>query len=215
MGTNLASGTAASGTAISDYTSDFSPFGFGSQNGGNALPIDLISFTGAVIDGNAVLEWEVASQVNNDYYTIERSIDCENWEKISSLKGAGSTNQLMKYTTYDEKPYVGVSYYRLTQTDYDGKFETFKPISIIYDKPIRLSINPNPVEDKLNLYLGENLRGMTNVTIVNSKGQEIFSKSFLGEYNMINLQVGKYRRGYYLLEVDHNQRIGTLKFIKE
>jgi len=215
MGSNLASGTAASGTAISDYTSDFSPFGFGSQNGGNALPIDLISFTGAVIDGNAVLEWEVASQVNNDYYTIERSIDCENWEKISSLKGAGSTNQLMKYTTYDEKPYVGVSYYRLTQTDYDGKFETFKPISIIYDKPIRLSINPNPVEDKLNLYLGENLRGMTNVTIVNSKGQEIFSKSFLGEYNMINLQVGKYKRGYYLLEVDHNQRVGTLKFIKE
>ena len=215
MGSNLASGTAASGTAMSDYASDFSPFGFGSQNGGNALPIDLISFTGAVIDGNAVLEWEVASQVNNDYYTIERSIDCENWEEISSLKGAGSTNQLMKYTTYDEKPYVGVSYYRLTQTDYDGKFETFIPISIIYDKPIRLSINPNPVEEKLNLYLGENLRGMTNVTIVNSRGQVIYKKGFLGEYKMINLQVGEYRRGYYLLEVDHNQRVGTLKFIKE
>jgi hypothetical protein len=45
--------------------------------------------------------------------------------------------------------------------------------------------------------------------------QKIYNKSFLGEYNKINLQVGKYRRGYYLLEVDHNQRIGTLKFIKE
>ncbi len=206
--------TLSSGYGQKSGFSSFSLFGFGGT-GGSALPITLVSWGGGMVDDVAVLEWTVASQVNNDFYTIEKGIDCENWEKVATIPGAGNSNMLMDYKICDENPYVGVSYYRLTQTDYDGKFETFKPISIIYDKPIKLSINPNPVEDKLNLYLGENLRGMTNVTIVNSRGQVIYKKSFLGEYKMINLQVGEYRRGYYLLEVDHNQRIGTLKFIKE
>ena len=149
------------------------------------------------------------------FFTIERSLDCENWKEVSRVLGAGNVNTTMTYKTYDENPHTGTSYYRLTQTDYDGKYESFHPISIIYDNPIKLSINPNPVEEELHLYLGETLRGMTTVTIVNTRGQKIYSKNFLGDYEMINLQVGKYKRGYYLLEVDHNNRIGTLKFIKE
>jgi hypothetical protein len=206
--------TISSGYGQKSGFSSFSLFGFGGT-GGSALPITLVNWDGGMVDDVAVLEWTVASQVNNDFYTIEKSIDCENWEEVATIPGAGNSNMLMDYKICDEKPYVGVSYYRLTQTDYDGKFETFRPISIIYDKPIKLSINPNPVGEELNLYLGETLRGMTAITIVNTRGQKIYNKSFLGEYNMINLQVGKYKRGYYLLEVDHNQRIGTLKFIKE
>jgi len=215
MGSNIASGTASSGMAMSDYTSSFSPFGFGSGGGGNPLPIDLISFTGEIVDNYVILEWTVASQINNDHFTIDKSLDFENWEEFSIIPGAGNCNETMTYKTYDENPYGGVSYYRLSQTDFNGEYKIFKPISLMYDKPIKLSIRPNPVGEELNLYLGENLRGMTTVTIVNTRGQKIYNKSFLGEYNMINLQVGKYRKGYYLLEVDHNQRIGTLKFIKK
>lgn len=188
---------------------------FGWQGGGNALPIDLISFTGEMIDNNVELEWVVASQINNDYYKIEKSLNCEQWEEVSRIPGAGNSNTQMDYKIYDEKPYDGISYYRLSQTDYDGKSETFNPISIIYDKPIKLSINPNPVKEELHLYLEETLRGVTNLTIFNTKGQKVYNKSFIGDYKVLHLNVDRYKKGYYLLEVDHNQRKGTLKFIKE
>tara|TARA_R110002012_G_scaffold255602_2_gene435640 strand:- start:1967 stop:3493 length:1527 start_codon:yes stop_codon:yes gene_type:complete len=185
------------------------------NHGGSALPIDLISFNGEIVGNNVELNWSVASQVNNDYFTIKKSIDCEQWEEVSVIPGAGNSNTEMNYTIYDENPYDGVSYYRLTQTDYDGESETFSPISVIYDKPIILSINPNPVREELHLYLEETLRGTTNLTILNTKGQKVYKKSFIGEYKVLHLDVGNYKKGYYLLEIDHNQRKGTLKFVKE
>ena len=65
------------------------------------------------------------------------------------------------------------------------------------------------------MYLEETLRGVTNLTIFNTKGQKVYNKSFIGDYKVLHLNVDRYKKGYYLLEVDHNQRKGTLKFIKE
>ena len=206
--------TLSSGYGQKSGFTSFSLFGFGGT-GGSALPIDLISFTGELVSGNVELEWVVASQINNEYFKIEKSLNCEQWEEVSRIPGAGNSNTQMDYKIYDEKPYDGISYYRLSQTDYDGKSETFNPISIIYDKPIKLSINPNPVKEELHLYLEETLRGVTNLTIFNTKGQKVYNKSFIGDYKVLHLNVDRYKKGYYLLEVDHNQRKGTLKFIKE
>ena len=100
------------------------------QEQGSALPIVLVSFEGEVIGNYVKLDWIVASQINNDYYTIEKSLDAYNWEELATLPGAGNSNQEMSYTTYDESPIIGHNYYRLTQTDYDGQFETFRPIAV-------------------------------------------------------------------------------------
>ena len=112
------------------YMNSYRPntrFGF---NGGNALPIVLVSFEGEVVNNNVKLNWVVASQVNNDYYTIEKSLDAYSWEELATLPGAGNINQEMDYTIYDENPIIGHNYYRLTQTDYDGRFESFRPIAV-------------------------------------------------------------------------------------
>jgi len=100
------------------------------QEQGSALPIVLVSFEGEAIGNYVKLDWVVASQLNNDYYTIEKSLDAYNWEELAILPGAGNSNQEMSYTTYDENPIIGHNYYRLTQTDYDGQFETFRPIAV-------------------------------------------------------------------------------------
>ncbi len=97
---------------------------------GSALPIELVSFTGDWNGQTVQLDWSVASQLNNDYYTIDKSIDGYHWEELAVLPGAGNSNQLMNYRTYDERPLVGHNYYRLTQTDYDGQFESFPPIAV-------------------------------------------------------------------------------------
>ena len=104
--------------------------------GGDALPIDLISFNGEVLlemDPIVLLEWTVASQVNNKYYTIERSKNLSVWSLVDSIPGSGTTNMELRYSLMDDNPFEGVSYYRLKQTDHNGKSETFKPIAITVD----------------------------------------------------------------------------------
>ena len=103
------------------------------QSTGSALPIELLSFNGSVVEDirpYAVLEWEVASQLNNDYYTIYHSIDGYEWNSISQVDGAGNSNTQMSYTSTHKEIQPGWNYYKLRQTDYDGMFEEFSPISL-------------------------------------------------------------------------------------
>ncbi len=123
------SASASSGRLTANATS-FSPFGFGSGSSGNALPIDLISFDGEIVGDDVKFDWVVASQINNDYFTVEKTYDFNEWSEVSRILGVGNTNIEMSYTTYDENPKEGVTYYRLSQTDYDGITKTFHPISI-------------------------------------------------------------------------------------
>jgi len=215
MNGNIASGTASSGMATSDYTSDFSPFGFGSSGGGNALPIELLSFTGTEQNGDVLLNWQVASQVNNDIFQIHKSRDGKEWVLVGAVKGNGNTNAEFSYYLVDEDPYIGRSYYKLTQTDYNGVSETFKPITIEIMSTIELTISPNPVEDILYLRMNETIHGTTKISIVNTIGKTIYEKTFIGDFNTLRLNVEKYRKGYYLLNIDNKAKKGTLKFIKE
>jgi hypothetical protein len=128
----------------------FSLFGFGGSGGG-ALPIDLISFNGEVIlelEPTVILDWTVASQVNNDYFSIERSENMEEWKQIGKISGVGTTNTQISYSWIDNSPIKGVSYYRLTQTDYDGMSESFHPIAISIS-------SEEKVLDKVVNYMGQ------------------------------------------------------------
>ena len=215
MNGNIASGTASSGTAISDYTSDFSPFGFGSGGGGNALPVELLSFSGRENNGDVLLNWQIASQVNNDMFQIHKSINARDWVLVGAVKGNGNTNAEFSYYLVDEDPYIGRSYYQLTQIDYNGVSETFKPIVMDIHSMIELTISPNPVEDILYLKMNETIHGTTKISIINTIGKTIYEKTFIGDFNTLRLNVEKYRKGYYLLNIDNKAKKGTLKFIKE
>ena len=101
---------------------------------GGVLPISLITFDGELVgsdfDLKTKLNWEVASQLNNDYFIVEHSIDGYVWEEVDIIMGDGTTSKFMTYETIHENPINGYNYYRLTQVDYDGQYETFKPISL-------------------------------------------------------------------------------------
>jgi len=94
------------------------------------LPITLVSFTGQVNEQAVDLEWIVASQVNNDYFTLYRSINCLEWNEIKEIAGYGNCNEIITYNYTDTEPLEGISYYMLSQTDYDGTTERFSPIAI-------------------------------------------------------------------------------------
>ena len=89
---------------------------------GAPLPISLLDFDAKPTKQNTVdVSWVTASQVNNHYFDIGRSVDGESWENIYRTNGCGTCQVTMRYYTTDMHPHMGQSYYRLMQTDYDGR----------------------------------------------------------------------------------------------
>lgn len=122
------------------------------------VPIELLSFTAFPYSAKEIkITWATATEENNDYFTIERSIDGISFLPIGTLKGAGNSSTEKKYFFIDSDPVIGISYYRLKQTDYDGKFEIFSPVSVNFDpKHVDwIFVNPNVISssDKINLEL--------------------------------------------------------------
>lgn len=109
----------------------------GCSFGGGALPIDLISFEATEYNNAINLRWIVASQVNNDYYTIYKSYNAYDWVEVSNIEGAGNTNSLMEYEWADEMVVYGTVYYKLRQTDYNDEYEEFQPIAVTVLDPDR------------------------------------------------------------------------------
>ena len=118
-------------------------------NGGGALPVELVSFTGELEEGNEVrISWHTASEKNNDYFILERSSNGMIFDELGRIPGNGTTQESNNYEFMDEFPGTGTYYYRLIQVDYDGQSETFKLIAVnIYDNgDLRcvLEVIPNP-----------------------------------------------------------------------
>jgi len=127
--------------------------------GTSTLPIELIGFD-AKIDNTAVmLTWSTAVEINNDYFNIERSTNGLSFETIGTISGNGNSNIIQDYSYLDETPIKGTSYYRLKQTDYDGKFEYFKLITVNYseeeDGTCVLNVYPNPCTGNCTINLAD------------------------------------------------------------
>jgi fibronectin-binding autotransporter adhesin len=129
--------------------SSFSPFDVEDPS---ALPITLIDFKAKQEGEKVRLDWETGTEENNEYFTIERSIDGKNFEKVFTKDGAGNSKTNLYYFGYDNKPYTGVSYYRLKQTDLDGKFAYSDIESVNFtetekENTINMAVYPNPAID--------------------------------------------------------------------
>jgi hypothetical protein len=88
--------------------------------GVSALPITLTSFTARPKGDQVMVEWETATELNNDYMAVERSADGRSFDEIGRVQGAGNSNTPIRYDLLDEEPLSGRSYYRLRQVDFDG-----------------------------------------------------------------------------------------------
>ena len=116
------------------------------------LPVQLLSFETTVDKGHVVVNWTTTTETNNDFFSIERSVDAVNWSLLTNIKGAGTSSSLINYTTLDENSLQGTSYYRLKQTDFDGKFSYSKLNVVTIDASIiELKIYPNPTENQITV----------------------------------------------------------------
>lgn len=184
--------------------------GFYDIDGVSPLPIQLKSFTAQSTDREITLTWTTATEQNNAFFTLERSNDGWNWESIGDVEGSGNSEREETYNLVDYSPLQGVNYYRLSQTDYDGRHRKFDPISINFDGTIKeIIVYPNPAKDRLYLL------GIATPQVIVMRDVQ---GKIVKEWNLrndtteqITLDVSDLDKGIYILSTN----IGEKKIVKQ
>ena len=139
---------------------EFTKTSIGSKSQETILPIELLSFS-AHCNGNTIdIDWSTASERNNDYFILEKSLDAINFSEIARIAGAGKSTEQIDYSYTDYDYYGGDVYYRLIQVDYDGTKTYSEIISAKcsnWETDPNISVFPNPFSSELTIVL-ENFR---------------------------------------------------------
>jgi len=187
------------------------------------LPVTLVSFTAAKQEKNVLLKWTTATEIDNDYFIIERSSNGNNWETISQMPTQGNGSNLQYYQGKDMTPLSGVNFYRLKQVDIDGKFVYSKTVMVDMrlNKENNLVLMPNPVvSDALTLNLSDiEASGNCKILLYDMTGK--ITKTYnwplvKGTNNMTISGMQTLAKGVYqvIVEDQYGQKIGKARFIK-
>lgn len=186
--------------------------GAGSNNSGiipsasGPLPIELLEFKGQLQEDKVKLSWITASEKNNDFFTIERSLDGVNFTELGKVDGAGNSKSKLSYQFYDHSPESGVNYYKLSQTDFNGASGNYPVVQMQVDYMINEVIFPNPVDRDgvLTIVCENDYRKQYDAEIIDVTGRTIFSRTIprsdSPEYK-INLNDLEIRSGIYYLKL--------------
>ena len=186
-------------------------FTLGNTDASSPLPVELVMFKASPLRDAIKLNWTTASELNNDYFNIERSSDAEQWVSIATIAGVGTTNETNTYETMDYQPIEGVSYYRLKQTDFDGKI-SFSPIERVdFVGQNSIQVFPNPSDAIFHLANSAQL-DIESIKVLNNLGQIVFPVIRKDENIMIDLS--HLSSGIYILQVWNGTFLSNARLIK-
>jgi hypothetical protein len=178
---------------------------------GGPLPIELLSLTSKCNNQNVELKWVTASEINNDYFSIERSIDGINWQLVTKVDGAGNSTLIKNYSYTDVRQHNDISYYRLKQTDFDGQFEYSAIIAIekCEEDISELAIYPNPANGILNLSYEGNKSQIISISIYSALGELVYYSEFYQSKIVFENKLN----GIYSLQVNLGSESIIKKFV--
>ncbi|HBX49624.1 MAG TPA: hypothetical protein DEH02_00985 [Bacteroidales bacterium] len=189
---------------------NYSPITFGSKNNENPLPVSLTNFSGNCTGSTVDLHWTTAIEINNDYFTIEKSNDGQLWKFVAKVQGSGNSNTFLYYSAVDNENIDTYSFYRLSQTDYDGTTASYNPITVYCNQSFAgtvFSVYPNPVTTNLNVTIRTEKEDSGYIILYDALGKEIYMKPITlkgGQENTYIIDLSKYARGNYYLNTKLN-----------
>ena len=206
------SGGASWGWIKSHAAADFSPFTIGWIN--TSVPVTLIALDAQVYGETVKISWKTASEINNDFFTVERSKDGLRWEEVIIIPGAGNSLDLLFYNITDYSPLAGTSYYRLKQTDFDGAFEYSDNVYVNMASGSEMEIWPNPSQDFLFVTFNSRLEADNlNVLCFNSTGQKVAVNYAITD-NRLELDIQDLETGMYYINIKSDNQVHTVDFVK-
>jgi hypothetical protein len=188
-------------TTTSNYTGTTCPFVI-------TTPVELTIFKAKAVNNTAVLTWQTASEINNKSFTIERSINGTDYTAIGAIKGNGTTSTPHDYTFTDITPPLGVggAYYRLRQTDFDGKETLSKQVSVVFNKS-SVSIKATASHNALDVVISDDKP--TTLKLYNVAGQQVMTARVQGAQR---LDINALPSGLYII---HTEQGEAARFMKQ
>ncbi|MCZ2459910.1 MAG: T9SS type A sorting domain-containing protein [Chitinophagales bacterium] len=178
------------------------------------LPVSLLDFNARAEKTKVKLSWQTAIEIDNDHFTVERSVDGNTWGFVKNIPGAKNSTTLQSYECYDENPYAVTTYYRLKQTDIDGKFtySGVREVKMADANSNTIFVFPNPnAGNKLNF------RGIADpskvlLTVHDASGTAVYSSALTSN----SVEIPSLKPGLYLVRLNNKVTgdVTNLKYVK-
>ncbi len=160
-----------------------------------AAPVELVRFNATPRDNSILLSWQTASEINSDYFELQKSNNAQNWEVIDRQNSVGSIQERSSYTFLDEKVLRGKNYYRLNMVDFDGSQEFSEVLALDFRLEQEVKVYPNPAKNEI--YFETDLSDFDQVDIYNTNGQLLLSQLIDGEDQQIRFDLSSLTSGIY------------------
>ncbi len=184
------------------------------------LPIELVSFEAGAVKNEVRLDWTTATEINNDYFTIQRSANGELFSDLFTVDGAGNSTSHINYKAFDQNPINGVGYYRLKQTDFDGATSYSQTRMVSFKKKSQVSVYPNPViGNVISINTGTEDEMITTVSVFDLAGKLISkvngnTSSF--NHGLTDIELGsKLEQGAYMVEINTTTGVYRERIVKQ
>lgn len=181
-----------------------------------SLPVEYASINAELHEDGVEINWTTATEKNNDFFRIQRSYNGETWHDIGTLDGAGNSSDPQFYFYLDTDPFLGVNYYRIVQTDFDGteSISNIVSVNIEDNSAFDISVYPNPthVGEPLHVHFNGVYEGhVLHLTILDLSGRIVHVDAVeVNEYhgNHVVVDTGNLAVGTYIIvAINGNEKV--------
>ncbi|MCU0421298.1 MAG: endonuclease [Bacteroidia bacterium] len=189
-------------------------------------PVQWLSFDAALNNENVQLHWQTASERNNDFFEIEKSIDGVHFISLGKIKGKGQSSVVSNYYFLDENILssaldLSAIYYRIKQVDFNGGYSYSEIRKVVFEDLnrtlVQFSVAPNPFEHSLTLTWDKPLESIITASLYAYTGEELFTtniQTFAGKKSEVINDAHYLPAGIYMLQIKYENRIHWIKLIK-
>jgi len=165
----------------------------------STLPVELLALEGQNKGDYNQLYWKTATEQNSDYFEVQRSTNGTDFIRLGQVEAAGTSLQVRSYDFQDNRPHIGIGYYRLKMVDTDGSFTYSNVVAIAISLRDNVAVFPVPTSHALNVVYDAAVTGEITVNVVDALGKTLMTNventgqgfnQF--EYNVSQLPVGTY-----------------------
>lgn len=189
----------------------------GAANVSPNLPIVLVSFDAKIMEERSAvkLNWVTASEINNDYFSIQHSRNGIDFRELAKQDGAGTSNEIQEYNYAHEKVGMGLHYYRIQQVDYDGTNEFSFIVSVeIKESSQEVSITPNPSSSFVSVVSKRLFTAQSSYQLLNMRGQIVQENRLVENTSVFELEIFDLPQGIYFLKIIIGNEAITKKITK-
>lgn len=176
------------------------------NNSWQTLPVELTNYYAKKNNNQAAIYWATLSETNNSHFTIERSLNGQDFNMLGSIKGAENSTNAQQYEFLDRKPFIGTNYYRLIQYDLNGESKDYgiKTVKFSLNERDNTTIYPNPSSGKFIISFNDVIPAeKTNISIQDITGKTIYNQLHTVLGSKINVSVA-IPNGYYILKATNS-----------